>query len=240
MDEFQKDDGVRVLCANLVAGGVGINLTAASQVVFLDLDWVPANHWQAEDRAYRIGQTRSVTVHYLVAENTMDTFVQQVLATKSALIEAVVDGKALDDSGSGVLEELEKAIGNLGPQLAELSPEEINEDAIHRLIREASREVAADNPAAEAAAAVVKNLALPEHLISLLAAALAGPKSSTYLVRSNSDPNKTYRLEVDAGGDVTCACPGFEYRGTCSHSRKLKEVLVKGGNLPKGYEVSSN
>ena len=46
-------DKVRVFVANLIAGGVGLNLTAARQVVFNDLDWVPANHWQAEDRAYR-------------------------------------------------------------------------------------------------------------------------------------------------------------------------------------------
>ena len=65
MDRFQQDETVRVFLANIIAGGVGLNLTAASQVVFNDLDWVPANHWQAEDRAYRIGQTRTVNVTYL-------------------------------------------------------------------------------------------------------------------------------------------------------------------------------
>jgi hypothetical protein len=47
---------VRVFLAYIVAGGVGLNLTAATQVVFNDLDWVPANHWQAEDRAYEWGE----------------------------------------------------------------------------------------------------------------------------------------------------------------------------------------
>jgi SNF2 family DNA or RNA helicase len=51
VDAFQTDDSVRVLIANIIAGGIGLNLTAARQVVFNDLDWVPANHWQAEVRA---------------------------------------------------------------------------------------------------------------------------------------------------------------------------------------------
>jgi hypothetical protein len=54
VDRFQADDGVRVAICNLVAGGVGLNLTAATYVIFQDLDWVPANHLQAEDRAYRL------------------------------------------------------------------------------------------------------------------------------------------------------------------------------------------
>ena len=71
-DRFQLDPDVKVFLANLVAGGVGLNLTAATHVVFNDLDWVPANHWQAEDRAYRIGQDRTVNVSYLVAAGTVD------------------------------------------------------------------------------------------------------------------------------------------------------------------------
>ena len=55
VDRFQQDESVRVLVANLIAGGVGLNLTRARQVVFNDLDWVPANHLQAEDRCHRIG-----------------------------------------------------------------------------------------------------------------------------------------------------------------------------------------
>src|SRR5262245_46971005 len=86
VDRFQHDDEVRVLVANIIAGGTGLNLTAATQVVFNDLDWVPANHWQAEDRAYRIGQTRTVNVTYFIARDTLDAFVQTVLETKAARI----------------------------------------------------------------------------------------------------------------------------------------------------------
>ena len=71
------------------------NLTAATQVVFNDLDWVPANHWQAEDRAYRIGQSRTVNVTYMVAADTIDDFVQSVLEKKARLVSAIVDGKAM-------------------------------------------------------------------------------------------------------------------------------------------------
>src|SRR5262245_36088957 len=79
VDRFQTDADARVFVANIIAGGTGLNLTAATQVVFNDLDWVPTNHWQAEDRAYRIGQTRTVNVTYFVARDTIDNFVQAVL-----------------------------------------------------------------------------------------------------------------------------------------------------------------
>ena len=111
VDRFQNDDSVRVFLANIIAGGIGTNLTAATQVVFNDLDWVPANHWQAEDRAYRIGQTRTVNVTYMVAADTIDDFVQGVLEKKGALVSAVVDGKALAPDLSGdVLDELQRAL----------------------------------------------------------------------------------------------------------------------------------
>ena len=97
--------------ANIIAGGIGINLTAARQVVFNDLDWVPANHWQAEDRAYRIGQTGTVNVTYIVAAGTIDDFVQMVLERKARLVSAIVDGRAMAQDLSGdVLDELQRAL----------------------------------------------------------------------------------------------------------------------------------
>ncbi len=120
VDRFQNDDSVRVFLANIIAGGIGTNLTAATQVVFNDLDWVPANHWQAEDRAYRIGQTRTVNVTYMVAADTIDDFVQGVLEKKAALVSAVVDGKALAPDLSGdVLDELQRALRAVTSGLAD-------------------------------------------------------------------------------------------------------------------------
>ena len=144
MDRFQQDETVRVFLANIIAGGVGLNLTAASHVVFNDLDWVPANHWQAEDRAYRIGQTRTVNVTYLIGSNTVDDFVQTVLETKSALVSAVVDGKALagDLSGS-VLDELQRALRAISPGLTDTPAKIVDQETIERLLRDATAELRA-------------------------------------------------------------------------------------------------
>ena len=89
MDRFQTDPAVRVAVCNLIAGGIGITLTAAVHVIFQDLDWVPANHLQAEDCAYRLGQTEPATVEYLLAEGTLDRYVAALPEAKGRLIQAV-------------------------------------------------------------------------------------------------------------------------------------------------------
>jgi SWI/SNF-related matrix-associated actin-dependent regulator 1 of chromatin subfamily A len=138
VDRFQQDDDVRVFLANIIAGGTGLTLTAATQVVFNDLDWVPANHWQAEDRAYRIGQTRTVNVTYVVGEETIDAFVQTVLETKAALVRNIVEGEALTGTADGnVLDELERALAALSPGLADARGDEV---LIDDLVREATEQ----------------------------------------------------------------------------------------------------
>ena len=73
-------------------------------MIFQDLDWVPGNHAQAEDRAYRLGQKNRVTVEYMLGEGTLDTYVAESLASKMALIQAVEMDEAPDAS---ILAELE-------------------------------------------------------------------------------------------------------------------------------------
>src|SRR5687768_15458777 len=122
--------------ANIIAGGIGLNLTAARQVVFNDLDWVPANHWQAEDRAYRIGQTGTVNVTYFTAQGTVDEFVSHALGVKASLIEAVVEGTGDVPMDGDLLSELESLLRGLSPSIATLGDAESGEDSVDRLLRE--------------------------------------------------------------------------------------------------------
>ena len=91
VDSFQDDDETKVFIGNIRAAGVGITLTASSHVVFAELDWVPANLSQAEDRAHRIGQTDSVLVQHLVLEGSLDQQIASQLVTKQAVIDAALD-----------------------------------------------------------------------------------------------------------------------------------------------------
>lgn len=235
VDRFQSDDRVRVFVANLVAGGVGLNLTAARQVVFNDLDWVPANHWQAEDRAYRIGQAGTVNVTYFAAEGTVDDFVAHSLRVKAALIDAVVEGKGEMTAGGDLLQELEAMVRTLSPSLADLSDTESGEDPVDRLLREATAALAAKDAAPEARRIRSALGDLSEEAIRALARALSGPVTTRYRATSSSKPGQFYVLDVD-GADVSCSCPGFEYRGACSHARSLKAALAKGESLPEGIQ----
>jgi SWI/SNF-related matrix-associated actin-dependent regulator 1 of chromatin subfamily A len=229
IDSFQTDDRVRVLVANIMVGGVGLNLTAARQVVFNDLDWVPANHWQAEDRAYRIGQTGTVNVSYLVAGGTIDEFVASTLATKSQLIDAVVEGAAPPES---VLDALERLVTTISPRLPEASGEAVSDDAVDRLLQEVTRSFSQHTVADTAS---LRQAGLTPEAIAKLASALAGRPAARYLVRSASKPGVSYELEVD-GADVVCSCPGFDYRGACTHARTLKAALVAGRTPPVEFE----
>jgi SWI/SNF-related matrix-associated actin-dependent regulator 1 of chromatin subfamily A len=241
VDRFQEDPRVRVFLANIIAGGIGLNLTAATQVVFNDLDWVPANHWQAEDRAYRIGQTRTVNVTYMVAAKTIDDFVQGVLERKGALVQAVVDGRAMaPELGGDVLEELQRAIRSVATDLpSPLSQgsdaEGPNEDElIDRLLERARLDLEVNRPAAGAQVRTAEETEAFRRALQSLVRALSGPAVERYRFASTSKSGVEYDLTID-GADVTCNCPGFEYRGQCRHARDLKTALAAGRPVPAGY-----
>ena len=98
---FQAPDNSRnqlIVCSIEVAGQ-GITMTRASNVAFLELDWTPAKHDQAEDRCHRIGQANAVNVSYLLAADTIDETIATLLEGKRAVIAAVTDGREEDDTG---------------------------------------------------------------------------------------------------------------------------------------------
>ena len=90
VDAFQDPQGPPVMLLSLMAGGTGLNLTAADHVYFLDPWWNPAVEAQAADRAHRIGQDRPVIVHRLVARDTVDERILALQERKRALAESVV------------------------------------------------------------------------------------------------------------------------------------------------------
>ncbi|MBO7105998.1 MAG: SWF/SNF helicase family protein, partial [Fibrobacter sp.] len=88
--DFQENPDCKVLILSLKAGGTGLNLTAASQVIHYDLWWNPAIEAQATDRAFRIGQTRNVQVHRFITKGTFEEKINALLETKKAIAEMTV------------------------------------------------------------------------------------------------------------------------------------------------------
>ncbi|WP_183340621.1 SNF2-related protein [Conexibacter arvalis] len=102
--EFQDPNGPPlIVCATRVAAQ-GITLTRASNVAFLELEWTPAMHDQAEDRCHRIGQRDAVTAWYLLAARTIDETMARLIQRKRGIVAAVTDGRRLD--GDTLVEEV--------------------------------------------------------------------------------------------------------------------------------------
>jgi SWI/SNF-related matrix-associated actin-dependent regulator of chromatin subfamily A-like protein 1 len=96
---FQEADGeqAQLIVCSLAVAGQGLTLTKASNVAFLELDWTPAKHDQAEDRCHRIGQEDAVNAWYLLAAGTIDETIATLLDRKRAVIGAVTDGRPEED-----------------------------------------------------------------------------------------------------------------------------------------------
>ena len=107
VDKFQTDPDQQVLVCGMKAAGVGITLTASSNVVFVEQGWTPADVDQAADRCHRIGQTDSVTVFSLNAAETIDDYMTDLIASKRLVVDAATDGVAqTDDDMHSVLADL--------------------------------------------------------------------------------------------------------------------------------------
>ncbi len=91
VQRFQEGK-VPVFVLSLKAAGTGLNLTRADHVIHYDRWWNPAVEDQATDRAHRIGQTKSVQVHRLISEGTIEESISELIASKRSLADAVVNG----------------------------------------------------------------------------------------------------------------------------------------------------
>jgi SWI/SNF-related matrix-associated actin-dependent regulator 1 of chromatin subfamily A len=109
VDQFQENEKIKVFVGNLKAAGVGLTLTSAEVVIMNDLSFVPAEHAQAEDRAYRYGQKNNVIVYYPLFENTIEGAIYDILTRKKQIINTVM-GDDLLENGGDVVEEILNSI----------------------------------------------------------------------------------------------------------------------------------
>jgi SWI/SNF-related matrix-associated actin-dependent regulator 1 of chromatin subfamily A len=203
---LQTDPSVQVLVGNIHAAGTGITLTAATHVVFNDLDWVPGNHWQAEDRIYRIGQTRPAFVTYLYAADTLDDFVAALLEAKARNI-GVLETEAAEHA-SLVHAFVDAAVRGERPSLSIVRTEPASADSS-------------------------RSVGLLDETLDLLARARRGlgavdePRERIVRVASKSKPGEFNEVTV-LDGVARCACTGFQYRGNCSHAQRVAADLAAG------------
>lgn len=202
VQEFQKDDEVRLLVGNLQAAGTGITLTAGTHVVFNDLDWVPANHWQAEDRIHRIGQTRATFATYLYVPGTLDEYVAALLEQKSALV--------------GAIEETSERRSSLLSDLVSATLDGVDPYRVDRPQVESRRTVGLLEETLS-----LMNAIAPQGLADIQ----QGVTTRTF--PSSSSPGQFYTVEA-VNGVGTCDCPGFTYRGNCKHARETLAAAKAG------------
>ena len=122
VDAFVNDPDVAVAVCSLTAAGVGLNLQVASNVVLAELSWTSAEQTQAIDRSHRIGQTEPVTAWRIIAAQTIDTRIAELIGSKAGLAARALDGSdeevassadvQLDALAAMLTEALSAATGN--------------------------------------------------------------------------------------------------------------------------------
>ena len=107
VDSFQDSDKIKVFVGNIKAAGVGLTLTAAEAVIMNDLSFLPSDHAQAEDRAYRYGQKNNVLVYYPIFENTIEGIIYDILNNKKQVIATVMgDNQNTTDAAEEILKRI--------------------------------------------------------------------------------------------------------------------------------------
>ena len=96
--QFQEDPNIKVFIGTWQKCGTGITLTSASYMIFLDVPWTDSNYTQAQDRIYRIGTSKSVTIYHLITRDTIDERVLEIVNDKGAIADYVIDDE-ITESG---------------------------------------------------------------------------------------------------------------------------------------------
>ena len=101
IDAFDQDPAISVVVASLTAAGVGLNLQAASNVVLAELSWTSAEQTQAIDRVHRIGQELPVTAWRIIAAQTIDAKIAELIDSKAGLAARALDGSDTEITAEG-------------------------------------------------------------------------------------------------------------------------------------------
>ena len=91
VEDFQNNPDTKLIVLNIKAGGVGLTLTAASNVLFLEFPWTPGDLEQAIDRCHRIGQQNSVTAWFFVGKDTIDEEIIEMIGIKQNVVSQVTN-----------------------------------------------------------------------------------------------------------------------------------------------------
>jgi SWI/SNF-related matrix-associated actin-dependent regulator 1 of chromatin subfamily A len=130
VDEFQQNDDIKVFIGQITAAGIGLTLTKASTVIFVELDWVPGNLNQCEDRLHRIGQLCYVLVIHLVFEDSIDCNMAKSVMRKQVVIDRILDKKITKEQMAIVNKtEAEEAI-ELINQLLEIDNDDYEDEVV--------------------------------------------------------------------------------------------------------------
>jgi hypothetical protein len=113
IDAFQNDPEVAIAVCSLMAAGVGLNLQVASNLVLAELSWTDAEQTQAIDRIHRIGQAEPVTAWRIIAAQTIDSKIAELIDAKSGLAARALDGAPDEDEASATNVQLEALVGLL-------------------------------------------------------------------------------------------------------------------------------
>lgn len=109
VDQFQSDPKVKFLVATGYVAGEGLDMTKAGYVIFSDFGWTPAYHQQCEGRVYgRLNECHGAVSYYVVGVDTIEEWIQEILARKLRIIEQIVEGNDSPDAGKSMGYELIK------------------------------------------------------------------------------------------------------------------------------------